>query len=106
MFTEDLAVFFNVAELGDAALYTPEGYVAPDPPEVPAYPVEISGHFDNGYSGAVDIEESETSFLCPLESVPGVTHGATLEVNGVTWTVRGVQKDETERVVRLKLERE
>jgi hypothetical protein len=98
-FTEDLSVFFNVADFATAAAYLVAG--APDDAE----PATVNGVFDNAFEMVMgSVEDSGPRFLCRQADVPGVTHGATLTIGTTMYQVVGVQPDGT-GTVQLRLAR-
>jgi hypothetical protein len=99
-FTENLAVFFNVADFATRAAYLPAN--ADDDAE----PASVDGIFDNAFElvqGAV--EDSQPTFTCRAGDIADVSHGATLTIGTTTYKVVGVHPDGT-GVVQLRLERQ
>jgi hypothetical protein len=90
-FDEDLSVFFNPNEFGDAALFNG---------------VAMTGLLDlTGTQVFGDVVESvRPSFACALASVPAVKHGDSLHVRGVDYRVCGIDPDGM--IVRLALEQQ
>lgn len=66
----------------------------------------VLGQFARGYTDPLllGVESTDPFFNCPASSVSGVKHGDTLVIAGTTYKVRGVQPDETQMEVNLKLE--
>jgi hypothetical protein len=86
----DRAVFVNPADFGVTATYTP----------VAGSPSSVNGIKDAPWVNAqveafVGVESTHPTFLAETANLPGVTHGATLVIAGVTFKVRGVQDDGT-----------
>jgi len=55
----------------------------------------IKGIFSNGYVEVGGIESKRPLFTCAAADVSGVNHGKSLVVNGTTYSVVGVQPDDT-----------
>jgi hypothetical protein len=90
-FVEDLSGFFKVSDFGTAALYNGA--------------TTVNGIFDAAYADPLGLAEGTAPvFMCATASVPAAAHGDTLVINGVTYTVRGVEPDASGLVVMLRLQ--
>lgn len=93
-FVEDIDAFFDVDEFASAATWG--GSAVP-------VPVIFDRDYAEPFAGLA--EDAQPSALAPAARMPGVKHGDTLVVDGITYRVRGVEPDGT-GVVRLRLEKQ
>lgn len=63
----------------------------------------VTGIFSEEYVEVSGIESRRPTFLCELSDVSAVAHGKSLVVDGTTYSVVGVQPDESEFMVKLVL---
>lgn len=89
MFAEDLAPFFNSAELATTA--TLDG-------------VTVNGIFDNAYMEIMGMATRDPMFTLPTASASAASQASVLVVGGVSYRVTSVQPDGT-GVTTLTLER-
>lgn len=84
------AIMFALADFGVAATFTPVGGTGSS----------IVVIFDNAYEsvdigGSVSFAATQPRATCRTTDVPGVTEGATLAIDGTTYTIRVVMPDGT-----------
>ncbi len=84
----DRAGFFDLADFGVAATFTPSG----------GDPVSVNGIFDNEFAAAlngfeVEVESRSPGFMCRASDVLVVAHGDALVIEGVGYTVTGIEPD-------------
>lgn len=63
----------------------------------------VNGIFSKGYVEVQGVESERPMFTCALSDVSGIAHGKSLVVDGTTYSVVGVQPDETDLMVTLVL---
>lgn len=80
MFSEDLSGFLVSGELGDIA--TIAG-------------VDVRGVFDRPYVETLDHAGHRPTFTCASDDVLGVSRGDAVFVDGITYTVVGIEPDGT-----------
>lgn len=86
----DLAVFFEISDFGDAAIYTAAGKAG----------LTVKGIFDAPQASRTVTDMMEVTipapqFMCRTVDVPSAAEGDTLMVRGVNYTVRAVLTDGT-----------
>ena len=89
MFTEDADDFLDVDEFAITANY--DGGTT------------VTGIFSQEYVEVSGVESKRPVFLCEAADVSDVAHGKSLIVSGTTYSVVGVQPDETNFMTRLVL---
>ena len=96
-FAEDLSVFFNTADFADAALWVGGSGAA-----------TVNGILDRDYAEPLGnyVQATSPMFLCPSSAVPGIKHGDSLTVKGVTYKVRGVEPPSGDDITVLRLEQQ
>ena len=92
-FTEDLSPFFSTSDFAVEALWNGATSV----------PVIFDSEYIEALRGVV--EGSGPVALCAAADVPGIAHGDTQVIDGVTYKVRGVEPDGTGLVL-LRLEQQ
>lgn len=80
-FTEDPTVFFDIDGFAVTANYDSG--------------TTIKGILDDGYVEVQGVEATRPMFTCAASDVSGVVHGKSLVVGGTTYSVVGVQPDQT-----------
>lgn len=86
MFRENFAIYTDPRNGGKTAAYTPRvGGTAKD----------VDGNFRRPFEDSGRMEGSEPWFGCALADVPNAAHGDTVVVDGISYTVRGVENDGT-----------
>ena len=93
MFTEDLTVFFDTADFGDAATLTVSGV-----------PSSVNVIFDRAYFEPLgQFESAQPMAWLAATDAGSAKQGDTLTVNSTTYTIVGVEPDGTGRVVMFRL---
>lgn len=87
---DDRAIMLAIADFGVSASFTPVGGTASD----------VIVIFDNAYEavdigGSVSFAATQPRVTCRTTDVPGVTEGATLAIDGTTYTIRVIMPDGT-----------
>lgn len=80
MFTEDLTGFFDVGDFASAATFNGN---------------TVNGIFDNEYVEVEGIESKRPVFLCETSDVSAYSRGATVIVEGATYSLVTKEQDGT-----------
>lgn len=86
-----------LTRLGEDAVYTPSGGGSPSTVRV---------MFQQPYREALMMEGSAPTLSCMASDVPGIKHGATFVLRGVTFKVVGTESDPVSGLVMLSLEKQ
>lgn len=92
-FQEDLSVFVDPDAPGVVpAIYTKKGMFPQD--GTPIY-AQFFNEFEAASLFNFETESAKPLAMCPVASVPDVTHGATLTISNVDYNIVGIQPDGT-----------